>query len=149
MSRRQQILEASVARLAVIQRGNGYATDAGDAIQLGEFTELGPDDPAEAIAVVPGEDVTRTQGDKHGITLPLEIQAIARVDLDEPHAAAEAVLADIKRAYEQADRTLGGLLEGKGIRRLVTRTLPREAGMTTVGVGVTYLLDFQETWGDP
>lgn len=147
-STRQRILEACQARLQAVQTPEWVAPFADLLVLLGEVTDLGPDDPA-AIAIVPGEDVTRRQGLKFLITLPIELQALVRADLDEPHAKGEELLARIKRAFELEDLTLGGLITRDSIQRLSTRVLPREPGLMTVGVGVTYAVDYQETWGAP
>lgn len=148
-STRERILEACKARLDHVVPPAWFA-DYGDlVVLLGEVTDLGPDDPPTAIAIVPGEDAIRRQGLKFLITLPIEMQAVVRVDLDDPHTKAEELLASIKRAFELEDLTLGGLITRDSIQRLPTRVLPREPGMTSVGVGVTYSVDYQETWGVP
>jgi len=148
-STRQRILEACLGRLkasTIVARSEG---DVSAVVLLGEVVDLGPDDPSEVMAIVAGEDIVRRQGAKFLITLPIELQAVVRVDLDEPHATAERMLADMKRAFELADRTLGGLVTQDSVQRLSTRPLPREMGMSTVGFGVTYTVDYQETWGAP
>lgn len=149
-SRRERILVALRDRLAAISTQNEFATDAGKTIFLGEVAALGPDDPPVAIAMVIQEDqvVAQVQGLKFLIHLPIEIQAIAKATLDEPWLAAEAVLADIKRAVELEDRTLGGLVT-KTFDRGSTRVLEREEGSTTVGGGITYVFPHAEGWGQP
>lgn len=146
-SKRQQILEAVKARLEAIRVADDFNTDAGDEVQLGEVLDLGPDDPDAAACVVPLDDTTTTQGHKHQVRLPIELQAVVKVDLEEPWVLAEAMLADIKKAFELEDKTLGGLTTE--ITRGATRGLAREPGMTTAGVGVTYTVLYQETWGAP
>lgn len=148
-SKRQRILEACKARLSVVETPPYYAGFDEILVLLGEVTELGPDDPPAAISIVAGEDSVTRQGNKFLLTLPIELQAIVRVDIEEPHAQGESLLAGIKRAFELADRTLNGLVTSDSIQRLSTRVLPRESGMTTVGVGVTYTVDYEETWGAP
>lgn len=144
-STRLRILEAIRARLRAVTVGQIEDTY----VFLGEAPDLGPDDPDIAIAILPGEDAVRRQGQKFLITWPIEIQALVKVDLDEPHVKAEELLADIKQAFELEDLTLGGLVTRDSMQRQPTRIVPREAGMTTVGVGVTYTVDYQETWGAP
>ncbi len=146
-SRRQQILEAVKGRLEAIHIADGFETDAGDLVELGEVLDLGPDDPKAAICVVPLEDATSTVGYKHQVRLAIELQAVVNVDLDEPWVLAEAMLADIKKAFELTDKTLGGLVTE--ITRGATRGLAREPGTTTAGVGVIYIVLYQETWGAP
>lgn len=153
-SQRVRILEALVERLQAV-RANGqaasgatYETDAGLAVYVGERPELGESDPAVAVAVLPQEDDTEAIGQQLAfmVRLPVAIEAIASVELDQPYLAAVAVVADIKRAIE-GERTLGGLVSE--IRRGATAVVPREPGTTTVGVAVTYQLTFKEPWGNP
>lgn len=145
-STRLRILEAMRARLRRVTVG---ATDD-TYVFLGETPDLGPDDPDIAIAIMPGDDAIRRQGDKFLITLPIEIQALVKVELDHAHLKGEELLADIKTAIElDDDRSLGGLVTRDSMQRLTTRVLPRDEGMTSVGLGVTYTVDYQETWGAP
>ncbi len=155
ISRRRVIVQAALARLQRIQTVNGFATDAGAALYIGEAPELGQDDPDAAICLLVPDDVPKQQGNKILVTLPLEIQAVAKVDqsklwllidnayVEEPWLIAEVVLEDIKRAIETQDRTVLDLERG------VTRVLRREPGSTVVGMGVRYSLQYQETWGNP
>lgn len=147
-SRRRAILEAMQARLETIHTAAGFATEAGAAVFLNETPALGPDDPDVAIAMLVGDDTSTWQGLHVMLQLPIEIQALAKADTAAPWWAAEDVLADIKRAMEQVDRTLGGLVK-RQIERGVTRTLAREAGSTTVGVSITYVAPYTERWGFP
>lgn len=145
---RQAIVEAVLARLQAIRSEDGFATDAGQAVFLGETPQLGPDDPNEAIAIVIGEDTIGYQGENLLVILPLEVQALAKAELDQAYLAVERVLGDIKTAIELTDRTLGGLVR-RQIERDVTVTLKREPGMAVVGVSVTYRCPYIEAWGNP
>lgn len=147
-SRRHAILAVFASRLAAIQVANGYQTDAGLAVYLGVAPELGESDPDAAIAILAGDDVVKYQGENLAIDFPVILAAIAKADLAEPWAAIELLLDDIKRAVELPDRTLGKLVP-RQILRGSTRTLPREPGSTTVGVGVTYVAPYVERWGAP
>ncbi len=148
MTTRQAILDAIRTRLAGITVANGFATDAGLTLLLGETPRLGSDDPDIAIAIVVGADDPQYQGANLSITLPVELHAIARPDLDQPWVAVETVLADIKRAIELEDRTLDGLVPRR-LERGSTQTLERETGEDVVGVSVTYLASYVEGWGAP
>jgi hypothetical protein len=147
--KRQQILEALAERLGAISVENGYLTNAGERVYLGETPELGNDDPVNAIAIVVQDTDTRYQGMQVLESIPIEIQALARAEnLDAAYLSSESILGDIIRAVEQEDRTLGGLVKQQ-IQLGSTRTLPREPGMTTVGIGITYRTDFTRAWGQP
>ena len=147
-SKREAILTALIARVSAIQVANGFATDAGAVVIVGETPELGPDDPTVALAVILGDDQPGYQGEHVFVELPIGIQALARADLEQPWLSIEAVIADIKRAVELEDRTLGGVVR-RFLQRGPTRALPREPGSTTVGAVVTYIAPFVEQWGNP
>lgn len=142
---RQQILEAFAALLQVIEIDNGYQSNAGRAVYLGEAPTLGePTDPEVALAIVVYDTVVEPNRME---LLPLEVQGVAKADLEAPYLAAETVLADVCQAVEGADLTLGGLIKRMDVG--ITRALPREDGSTTVGFGQTYLLRRVREWGQP
>ena len=149
-SRRQQILEALKGRLETIQVANGFNTDGGLSVFLGELPALGPDDPDVAIAMVVGDDEVRYPADlKMLIHLPIDVIAVAKPDSEnrnKPWAMVEALLIDIKVAVELDDRQLGGLLDNT-MRRGNTRTLPRETGSDIIGASITYQLPYVESFG--
>lgn len=148
-SKRQSILEALKARLETIHARADFLTDAGDAVFLGEQPPFGPDDPAQAIALVSGPEAVRRTGENLIVEWSIQIAALVRADLDEPWVVVESVVADIKRAIEVADRRLGKLLDGNGLERGPVETLERDAGSKSVGAVVTYLAPFSEGWGTP
>lgn len=147
-SRRQQILEAIAERLEAIAIDDGYDTDAGAAVHMGQIVELAQNDPDAVISIVMGDENAKFNGGKLIVDLPIEIHAIAKADLDQPYITIEQLLSDAKRAVELEDRTLGGVLPGH-LQRLAVRTLPREPGSTTVGVALIYSATYGEQWGTP
>lgn len=150
MSTRQAILTELLNRVSAIRVANGYATDAGATVLFGEAPMLGPDDPTSAIALVVGDDQidpTSSLGDDILTLLPVEIAAIAKADVANPWVTVEAVIADIKRAVETADRGLGGLLT-RGLQRGRTRSLDREPGATSIGAAIPYSATYLDAWGN-
>ena len=147
-SRRRLIVEALKARVEAIRVANGFETDAGVTVFLGETPPLGPDDPETAIAIVVGDEDPQYQGANLFIRLPVAIQALARADLEQPWLAVEDLIGDIKRAVELEDRTLGGLVK-RQIERGSVVALEREPGSTTVGAAVTFVCPYVEGWGTP
>lgn len=146
--KRRLVMAALVDRLAEISVDAGFLTDAGHCIVFGEAPQLGSGDPSEAIALVMGDDEPASPAPGAVIvTTPIEIHALAKATPDDPFAQVEAVLADIKRAVELPDRSLGNLVSQ--IQRGVTRVVPREAGASTAGVAITYVLTWKEGWGNP
>lgn len=156
-SRRELILERIVSRLEAISLSHdtiAFATDAGQAVFLGEMPGFGPDDPPYAIVVTVGDDEVAYEGEAFLIQMPIGVQAVVPADLAKPYMASEAVAADIKRAIELPDdvdggRTLGGLLAWHGLERGSTRVLQREPGSTFVGSEVQYGAPYREGHGHP
>lgn len=142
---RVRILQACVDRLGLITTANGYETDAGLLVTIGELIELGADDPDVAISVVPGDDTKTFDAKKSSLELPIELQAVTKVGPSDALLKVEYVLADIKRAFETEDRRLADY----PILRGATRRLEREAGSNVGGVGVTYTVQYSEAWGNP
>lgn len=142
MSVRQQILAAIQARLQAIQIANGFQTDAGSLVFLGESPQLGTDDPIAAVAIVPQD---AQFGANRVETWSIEIQGLTKADLDQPYVAIEAIVADIQKAMELDDRSLGGLV--KYVDGGSIRALPRDPGATTVGAGVFYTFTRIRVWG--
>lgn len=154
VSLRRQILEAFRTRLLEIRTNNGFLTDAGLTIFLGERVTLGEDDPDTALAIVAGEDSRNppSQGLGSGtfaaveITLPVSILALAKADLDEPLLAQEDIIHDIERAVELNDRKIGGI---GSLSQVSVAPFDREEGVTVVGAAVNYSVLYSKKWGDP
>ena len=144
-SKRPDILTEFLTRVSAIQKANGYNTDAGLKVFFGATPELGPDDPDEAAALIIGDDTTTYLGDETQVSLPIDIQALAKASGDQPWVTVELVLADIKHAIESGDRSMGGLLcTDMKVGR--TRSLKREPGATTVGAAVQYSATYIDGW---
>lgn len=152
MTRRRQILEELRRRVQQIRRFNDYETDAGQTVFLGEVPILGENDPDVAVAMIVGEDLASEQPQKIRVQMPVEFQALAKPspsEQDTPWITTEDVLGDIKKAVESGDRSLGGLVHPRDFERASTRTLERESGHEPVGVGISYLVSYTETFGSP
>ena len=149
-TQRQLIGADAISRLETIHIGVGeFETDAGDHVFIGERVDLGKDDPDEVLLIVFGDDQVTKDTPKTMLTLPIEVQAVVKVTPANAWLRIETMLGDIKRAME-FDQVRGRReLATYPMRRGTTRTLPREPGSTTVGVGVTYEIDYNEPWGTP
>lgn len=152
-SKRQRIIEALVERLRAITTTNGFATDAGLYLYWGPVV-LGPDDPPEAIAIVPSiTDTTLSQPGKKIITLPVQFHAVVQHEspqlgtMENSWLRAEAVLSDIKRAVELADPTFAGLVVDFTAGEV--DPLVREEGGTILGLRIEYRVVYTEKWGAP
>jgi len=148
ITRRAVILERLGALAARIQKANGFDTDAGLAVSIGAAPELGPSDPDYAIAIVPAEEL-HTEDGRITNGLPVEVQAIGKATARDAWIGVELLLGDIKGALEDPhDRTLGSALKGV-MRRVTTRTLERQPGSTTIGIGIIYACPYVDEWGNP
>lgn len=154
-SRRQLTLAALATLLEEITVANGFNTDAGEMVHLGQDVELGENDPGPAILVISGIEKFDPAATKLYSAWPISIRAVAGVvdnDFDEAWTIAELVVADIEKAVETADRTLGGLINWNGAHGLILdsiQTVERDAGSSVVAVDVVYIARLQRTWGDP
>lgn len=149
---RESVVAEFVTRLQAITIANGFSADLGDSLYVGEVPDLGPDDPAAAVALTIGTDQILGVGEHVRIVLPLQISAVVR---GEPNASVwmkvERILGDIKRAIEvetDPTRRLGGLLRER-IERGNTQTLQREGGSTSSGAEIVYFVPMAEQWGHP
>jgi hypothetical protein len=149
-SRRQAILEAWIALLQTIRTANDFETDVGAQLFLGDKSDLGPNDPSQALALDIGDEDSRWQGPGKALfcTMLLHNRALASGDLEQPFAMSETIVADIKKCIEGTDPQLGGLLMAPMERGPVVM-LPREEGSTTVGASVIYRVQWKEKWGAP
>ena len=150
MSRRQEILAKFVERLEAISVANGYQTDIGQLVFIGERPVLGDDDPPAFLNVVVVADEPGYQGENVFVKLPVTVHAVVKADWSggTPWATVEAIIADTKKAIE-IDHDLAGLLVARGLERGPVEPRDREPGDTIVGAGIQYSLKYQEQWGAP
>ena len=148
MSVRQSILTEIVSRLSGISVDNGFQTDAGELVLVGQTPALSEADPEQALAVLVGGDVVGYQGENVLTQLSIVVHALLRADVDQPTLASEAVIADIKKAVE-IDHDLGGALQPRGLERGSTTAAKREQGSEFVAATVEYNCRFVERWGQP
>lgn len=145
---RLRIVEAIAARLEQIRRGNGYHTDAGEAVFAGAIPAASEDWPDVLLAVTLGQDRAISNLQKKSIQLPVEIHVLARIDRSDPWKQCERARADVMRAMESGSRVLGGLA-ASDLKYDGTETAEREAGSLDMGLVVTYQVSYTETWGAP
>lgn len=154
-SRRLRIIEEGRRRLQQITKVNGFWSDAGLRVYLGVVPQLGESDPPFGIALTVGEDQLNAQQlGKYFITLPLNIVAFAKPDIDEPWLVVEQLLTDIKVVFESDDPTFGGLIRqgndnSVGLYRGTTEVLERRSGTDVCGVMVSYGAPYTEAFGNP
>jgi hypothetical protein len=148
---RKRILREVIARVSAITTENGFATDAGRTVLIGVLPKLGEGDPDAVIAVVPQDQATEfTQMHVAG-DWPIDIVAVANAsgNRDDPWLLVEDVLADVQRAMELDDRTLGGLMNAREFTVGPARTFGRESASEIVAVSQTYGFYVQRAFGSP
>lgn len=147
---RSRIIAVLFGRVKRIRVANGFATNCGESAVIGEVSELGPDDPEDAISFNVGDDELEWQGPALAfyVKLPISIRALSKADC-EPWKRVEAIVGDIKRAIETTDFTLGGLIDARALERGPVVSLDRESGSKTIGAGVIYRVSWKEGWGTP
>ena len=147
-SKRSRIIGWFASALADITTANGFATNAGQAVYIGFTPQLGETDPTTVIVLTIGSDSPSWQADKVMLRLPLTINVTAKATENLPWAEIESVLADVKRAIEIEDRSLGRLVP-RGIERGAVRPFERESGSLLIGASVEYIAPYTEGWGHP
>lgn len=160
-SKRSAALVDLRSRLAWIAKDNDYSSDIGNQITMGEVYQLGPDDSKTGIAVMVGDDSGESAGQRTTSVVPVEVVGYIPYDTVDAVLVIEGIIEDIKRAVEieedgARDRFLGTTVDDVpygtlpcGVERGAVRTIPREAGSPIIGASVTYMLTFQEDWGQP
>lgn len=138
------------ALASTIRQSNGYETDAGALVFVGEAPPLGPDDPDQALAIVPENEATQWQepGLAVDVILPIGVHGVTKVDATNAWLGVEAMIRDIKRAIETSDVQFSGLLSWP-LERGPVLTLGREAGSANAGAAVMYRARLKEGWGRP
>lgn len=151
-SRRLYILEALARKLEAITITNGFSTDAGLRVVLGQDIDLAESDPDAAIAIVPGAERFASSQTKLYSEWPISIRAVVKADLDQPWLTAEQIIADIETAVEVSDRTLGDLINWNGDHGLILDSIAsfeRAPGSSVVGMEALFIAKIQRSWGDP
>lgn len=148
MSARQDIIDEVRGRLSGILVADGFQTNAGQNVLVGMVPSFSPDDPTQAIALLIDKDEPSYQGEAVVIRVPLVVHACVRADVSDPCVAAEAVIADIKKAIE-TDHDLGKLALARGLERGVVSAAIREQGSEYVAGSVEYRITYREVWGNP
>ena len=151
-SRRLYILEALAQKLEQITLTNGFNTDAGLKVELGQDLDLGESDPDAAIAIVPGAERFSSSQTKLYSEWPIAIRAVVKADLDQPWLTAEQIIADIERAVEVGDRTFGDLVNWNGDHGLILDSIAsfeRAPGSSVIGMEALFIAKLQRSWGDP
>lgn len=147
----QRILVAISDRLSQINTGDGYYTNAGQQVVRGQHSLDHTCLPGVSISLE-----TRASRDalkRNAIVdATVVVEALAEIKAEPAEDVAVYMAADIQRALESDDRTLGGLLVADSAGGLTWQTdeiIYPEASETQVGVRVTYAIPHIRRPGDP
>jgi hypothetical protein len=148
MSARQDAINELVNRLTGITIAEGFSTDAGASVLLGEQPTFGPADAIASIAVVIGADEPKFQAENVLVDLPVAVQLYVKAGESAPWNIIEGLISDVKTAVE-TDHNLSGTLVHRGLVRGSVTPMDRETGSEFVGAVVEYRLQYLEGWGSP
>ena len=154
MSTRSDAIAELKSRVETILVANGFSTNAGQRVYLGEAPVASPGDPDASLALVVGEDDPGFQGEHVVVDLPVDIQVIVKADTSDPWTTVEEIIGDVKTAVE-TDHELAtvakpnGTLIHRGLERGRVAPFDRDSGSEYVGAAIRYNLKMAETWGAP
>lgn len=148
--KRLRILYALRERLRVINQAAGYYTDVGRDVRLDRRDPDYEEAPLCHLYFETGE-VSAAQNERTRIGQPVTIVAVAKLKSNEPEELGEFLLADIQRAIELDDRTLGGLLSraAEGLQPVAFEISMPDSGSDIVAAAISYAAPYIRTSGDP
>jgi len=145
-----RILEAVADRLAVVSQAAGYFSEIGCDVRLDQREPNIEDLPCARVYLSEGV-IDERQNDRQAVTQSVNVIAFDRVDTREAEAVGWQLVADIQKAIELDDNTIGGLLasarEGLAVQSFEV-SLP-ETGANAVAARVTYAVSHIRKSGDP
>lgn len=145
-----RILQGVADRVRVIGQADGYYSDIGRDVRLDRYEPAADDLPAALVFL--GERVREGhRPDAAKAQQSLVIAAYVKADGRASEEVAVQLLADIQRAVELEDSTLGGLLQGTqyGLAWAGDEILQPDQGEHVVGAQVTYAIPHIRKSGDP
>lgn len=145
-----RILQTVAARLQSITQLSGYYSDVGYNVRLDRHEPHDSDLPC--VLVFLGERVREDhRADAAKCQQTLTVAAYVQADDRASEEVAVQLLADIQRAVELEDATLGGLLQGTqyGLSWAGDEILQPSQGENVVGAQATYAMPHIRKTGDP
>ena len=145
-----RILNVLADRAAVITVANGYYADLGVTIHREQRLPQEAELPILVIAL--GERLAEnTQNKRVRCSQSVTLTGFRSYDGTDAESIGIEILADIQRAIELEDETLGGLLQGSvyGLAFQSDEIFMPDAGETVVGARVTYAVPHIRQSGDP
>lgn len=147
-----RILMAISTRLADVRMANGYYTDAGQQVVRGRYSLDHTVLPGMAVWME-SNDPSQSLQQRARADGVLVVEATAAYNNEEPEDMACYLAADINKALETDDRTLGGLLisdkDGQGVTWQGDEIIYPENENNLVGVRVSYAVPHIRRAGDP
>lgn len=141
-----QMLEIVVSRLQAIQTADGFHTDIGSNVLLGVPTVAEGEFGIRVFAT--DEEAGPGTHPRLGLALTVNVQAqIPIADVPDFGELPELVIADIQKAVELEDRSLGGLAPNGLVYFGRKIAYPRE--IPSVVAAVLYLARYQRRYGSP
>ena len=142
----KRIVDAVATRLSGIVTGAGYNTDAGNQVYTGRRS-FDASDPLPALSVwMTGEDTEPETNLRFRNQLSIDIEGFALIGSD-AHAAAHALLGDVKKALYAAEVTLGGL--ANNMIYTGSDIGPPDDGSGIVTITARIVVEYDSSWNDP
>lgn len=145
-----RIVDAVAARLEAISQGAGYYTDIGCKVRKSRREPSIEDTPCVNV-VLGTRTVTEARNERQSCEQQIIIVGYLRLMGVETEVLGIEMLADIQKAVELEDETVGGLLLGAagGLQFAGDFVVPPEPGEQALAVQVNYSIPHMRRSGDP
>lgn len=145
----KRILDAVAARAATMLVAAGYYANLGEDVRLDRRWPPASEVPV-TLVYLSERSAEETRAGRARCAQEITVAGFRALDGD-PEAIGIEILADIQRALELSDCTLGGLLQASanGLAFISDEIYLPEAGENAVGARVTYSVPHVRTMGDP
>lgn len=142
----KESMDEIISRLEAINISSGYNTDAGNQVYAG--VRVFQDDMSfPIVAVFTGSEfVEKLTYNSYRAERTINVECYVK-DLITQSIRLEQLIEDVQQAMEQADVSLGGLVEVLDYTGIEEIELP-DGGSNIAGVRITYLITYQRQYGD-
>lgn len=152
MSKAKQLAAAVYARISQITVANGYLTNIGLKVFRGKRTADESEVPM-AFVVEGDDEVLGQKGSEVRVAIPFAVEGHDVCDPDNPNDKVHDIVADLKKAIFDGDRTFGGLVRGPNggePLQYMGRTIgEREDGAKVVGAAIMFKAEIVENLSNP
>jgi len=142
----KEAMDEIISRLEAITVSSGYNTDSGDQVYAG-IRVFQDDVSFPVITVFTGSEfVEKLTYNSYRSDRTINIECYVKDEIT-PTISLEQLIEDVQQAMEQADISLGGIVEVLDYTGIEEIELP-DGGSNIAGVRITYLITYQRQYGD-